>query len=900
MVDYVVMSPLLLAKIQQFEVLPFDGIFSDCHCLLECSWKLGGNPMVTPDGDFDDAAATNDMIDRPKWDDAMVPAVKNSLNNLNCDDFIRMIDSHDVNTVLDIFCEKIDEVYREAQLIRPVVVSGRAPKARKTEHWFDKTCKLKRQLYFKAKRLAKSGGAAGYEVLRRVSVEYRNAIKAAKSRFARTKRRQLRSCYNNPKEYWRLLDFKYKKPTIPVSSRQFYKYFAKLHEGTHDVRDEHVLLGDVDVVQYDVDMLNNPITDQEILKVVSSLKSGKSPGEDNILNEVIKLSVNNFLPFYNKLFNYVLDSGIFPDSWASGLIVPLFKNNGDVNDPSCYRGITLLSCVGKLFNSVLHKRLEKFSSENNIMSKCQAGFQKSQSTTDHIFVLKCLVDLYVKQNKNLFVAWVDYAKAYDSVWRNGLWCKLLKQGIKGKVVDVIKDLYSKAKSKIFVNRTVSQSFVTNTGVRQGDVLSPYLFCLYVNDLEDFLERCKVNPVRLRTTDIDGYLKWFVVLFADDLALVSDTAENLQMSLDALHDYSTMWKLTVNCDKTKITVFGKKVVDFVWSYNGVVLDVTKDFKYLGVVFSSDGSFRSQVLRAKEQGRKAMFSILAKSREVSLPISVQIDLFKKLVMPILTYGCEVWGFQDASCLDKLQLSYLRFILRLNANTPIPMLYGETGLLPVSQVIKTRMLKFYAKLVDPDTKTLSRDVFLSVLLYENTTRVSSKWLKCIENIFIELGDHGTFVSKATLNKCYLVWSKGQLRDVFLARWFNDLNRLTKCDTYRAFKTVFGQEGYLDYLPPELAISLCKFRTSNHRLEIETMRRLPNVPRSERWCSKCGSGELSSEYHHVLYCTAFTDLRKRFIASKVVLKPNYVKFLSLMSSGNQSVTFNLAKFIKLSMYKY
>ena len=77
-----------------------------------------------------------------------------------------------------------------------------------------------------------------------------------------------------------------------------------------------------------------------------------------------------------------------------------------------------------------------------------------------------------------------------------------------------------------------------------------------------------------------------------------------------------------------------------------------------MFSSDGSFRSQVLRAKEQGRKAMFSILAKSREVSLPISVQIDLFKKLVMPILTYGCEVWGFQDASCLDKLQLSYLRF--------------------------------------------------------------------------------------------------------------------------------------------------------------------------------------------------------------------------------------------------
>ena len=137
------------------------------------------------------------------------------------------------------------------------------------------------------------------------------------------------------------------------------------------------------------------------------------------------------------LFNLVLSTGQIPEEWSIGIIVPIYKNKGEMSNPDNYRGITLLSCVGKLFTSLLNHRLCIFLDDYGVLGEEQAGFRSGYSTADHVFVLNMLIELYSYKKKKLFCAFIDYKKAFDSIDRTLLWQKLLSQNICGKFFNVI-------------------------------------------------------------------------------------------------------------------------------------------------------------------------------------------------------------------------------------------------------------------------------------------------------------------------------------------------------------------------------------------------------------------------------------------------------------------------------
>ena len=138
---------------------------------------------------------------------------------------------------------------------------------------------------------------------------------------------------------------------------------------------------------------------------------------------MIKAFSENHFPLLTQTFNVVLLSGHIPNKWATGVIKPIYKNRGDINDPDNYRGITLFSGLGKLFTSVINERLAVFIDSNQIMIEAQAGFRKGYSTTDQRFTLKCIVELFLCQARRLFCTFVDYSKAFDSINRATLWKK---------------------------------------------------------------------------------------------------------------------------------------------------------------------------------------------------------------------------------------------------------------------------------------------------------------------------------------------------------------------------------------------------------------------------------------------------------------------------------------------
>ena len=144
--------------------------------------------------------------------------------------------------------------------------------------------------------------------------------------------------------------------------------------------------------------LNCDIRQDEISSAITRLKNNKSPGRDDVLNELLKSGKEKLISPLGKLFNTILHSGNFPKEWSFGFIIPLYKK-GDANLTENYRGITLLPSLGKLFTQIPNNRLEILLESNNILTIEQAGLRRNHSTIDNILVLKSLIDKYVKSKK---------------------------------------------------------------------------------------------------------------------------------------------------------------------------------------------------------------------------------------------------------------------------------------------------------------------------------------------------------------------------------------------------------------------------------------------------------------------------------------------------------------------
>ena len=316
-----------------------------------------------------------------------------------------------------------------------------------------------------------------------------------------------------------------------------------------------------------------------------------------------------------ELFNKILDTSYYPESWNHGVIHSIHKS-GDKKDPNNYRGITVTSCLGKLFSTILYKRIEAYLESNNLISKEQAGFRKNYRTTDHIFVLKTAVKKILKTGQYLYSCFIDFRKAYDSVWRKGLLYKLQKLGLTGNVFKIIEAMYKSPKASIFYHGMISELFETQIGVKQGDVLSTLLFNCFINDLPKEISTNSKDPVTLFNNPIDS------LLFADDLTLLSLTKEGLQRKIQTVEAYCQKWGLELNVKKTKIMIFNKTgatIKKYKFYFMNEEIESVNRYTYLGFTFSTSGKMNAGIENLLNKAKKAWFSIqrsLHKSKEKTI--------------------------------------------------------------------------------------------------------------------------------------------------------------------------------------------------------------------------------------------------------------------------------------------
>jgi hypothetical protein len=307
-----------------------------------------------------------------------------------------------------------------------------------------------------------------------------------------------------------------------------------------------------------------------------------------------------------------------------GNIIPIYKNKGDSNDPKNFRPITLVSCLGKLFTAILSERLSKYSDNFFVMHENQCGFRQGYCTVDNLFTLYSFFELLKRKKKKMYCAFIYFEKAFDKIWREGLWYKLLINNINGKMLHVIQNIYKDIKSNISYSNSKSDYFPCS---------------IFFNNLEDFLENHNVTGLFTISQDIENimnvYMNIFLLLYADDTVLMAETPEDLQKQLNIFHDYCLAWKLKANIDKTKIVCFinGRLPQNLQFTYSNSEIEIVKEFNYLGLLLTKTGNFKRTIKTLADKGTKAMYEILKRGIFHNLSISCRFDLFDKVVKPIL---------------------------------------------------------------------------------------------------------------------------------------------------------------------------------------------------------------------------------------------------------------------------
>ena len=407
------------------------------------------------------------------------------------------------------------------------------------------------------------------------------------------------------------------------------------------------------------------------------------------------------------------------------------------------------------------------------------------------------------------------------------------------------------------------------------------------------------------TDLQGIfsideVQLFLILYADDQVLFSTSPTTLQQMLNDVETYCNAWGLKINVSKTKALIFekGGRRTNYNFFLYGEKLEIVASFKYLGIHFFKNGGwYRSQKCIA-EHTSKAMHRLFSVFSQYEFSTQEKCKLFDTPVSTVLNYSSEIWGLHEGKDKESIHTKFLRKILYVNKSTNLAGLYGELGRVPHQVIRKINMFRYWIKLLHVDNSNITKRVYL--LLKQdadnNVTYNKLNWASQIKDILetLGLGDLWRYQEIADIA---LTNIKQRILDHYYQSWYSSINNSQRLSTYNRFKHTFNLESYLDIIyERKYKIALTRFRLSSHRLEIERGRYF-NIPRTERKCKFCSQNTTENEYHVLLVCPLYKDLRKKFLKAYYCSWPTINKFDNLMMTTNKTEIIKLAKYVYFAM---
>ena len=388
-----------------------------------------------------------------------------------------------------------------------------------------------------------------------------------------------------------------------------------------------------------------------------------------------------------RLFNLILTTGTVPQDFKAALIVVLYKKNSRL-DCGNYRPISLLSHVYKLFISIIAERVkgDLYAS----LPDSQAAYQPGRGTIEQVIALEQIIEKSIEFNSPAYIAFIDFTKAFDSIKLNKLWNLLEKTSMNKRYINLLKQTYDNSTATIKSDIGISRHIKILKGVKQGDVLSALLFCIVIAAIIMKAEsECNFGY------SIGGHLL-SNLSYADDIAAITSSCKELQQFLDCVVKHSADVGLFINVSKTKCMATDKKSPTLNITIYGKPIKQVSEFIYLGHKLSSTNNGTVAVKHRIGLGWAAFEKNKTLLVSKRIPYHIKKKIYNTYVLPVVLYGleCVNWTIKLFGIVETFQNHIMRFMThhRLLDHIPIKELCRTTKLLPITSIIKSKVLKLY----------------------------------------------------------------------------------------------------------------------------------------------------------------------------------------------------------------
>lgn len=627
----------------------------------------------------------------------------------------------------------------------------------------------------------------------------------------------------------------------------------------------------------------------ELQRSIQKSKLKKSPGMDSLTNEFYKNLTPAWQSYLLNLFNTVLNTEKIPDSWCN-VYISLLHKKGDTSDPLNYRGIAVVLSICKLFTSILYTRLQEWSEMNFILNECQSGFRKSRGTRDNLFILSSIINLRLRlKSTNIFALFVDLRRAFDSINHNLLWYKLYNLGISSKIIRILQYLYNNAIILLKINDDLSNPIDFTKGVLQGEIMSPFLFACFINDIWSYFEKSGAQGI-----NIDGHNSVTILAYADDKVILGDSAIDVQKKLTILSQYCEINKLEVNVSKTKVIHFhkgrAKRIKPFM--YNNKEIEMVTTYNYLGTIFSSSGKYN---IAANTNFNKTIIafqkvkSLLCKGKSEGW--DEKLKLIQSIAHATFLYSSEIWALRYFNIVERAQTYLLKCILRLPKNTPHYQVRLETGAVHLWTNVLKRSLNWWSAILKMPDDRLPKIIYSrlkSLDNYENN-KIEFNWYTQLKNFFQDFHEHYIW-HEQKINKHTIDEITNSLALDLKQKDFHRLSLSSFSFHYKLIKVNYETESYLSLKMPVIKTQIiCQIRLACDRGLKIFYRNMKYELDSTQFCLLCNRNKQEDIYHFFIECPLYNNIRDAFLSRyfsnsqpDIICFINFLKILDAQKIDN------------------
>lgn len=470
---------------------------------------------------------------------------------------------------------------------------------------------------------------------------------------------------------------------------EFAKFFALQHQNvtSNDVAIENLVSDSITNLNLNTFTNFKLIRPSELSNILKSCKNNKAPGPNGVSNILLKNLPKEALIYLTQLLNACLKISYFPDSWKEASVVCVPKPNKNACNVDGYRPISLLDCIGKIFERCIKSRINCYVETAHIIPDEQFGFRAGHSTCHQLLRIKNLIKTNFENKKSSGMIVLDVQNAFNSVWHDGLIHKMITLGFPMYIVKIIKSFLDNRKFRVAVKGVKSDIFGITAGVPQGSTLSPSLYNIFTSDMPT-PQNCELG------------------LYADDTAIVTTSESvstitiNLKNAFNTIFKYFTQWKIKINASKTQAIFFSRKrkpefLPNSELNLNGQLVPWNDSIKYLGLHLDKKLTFKTHIdltIKKCDNIIKLLYPII--NRKSKLSNENKILIFKVVFQCVLLYGSPVWGNCAITHRKRLQVKQNK-ILKMTLDLPwffsTSTLHEDTGVRTIFDKIQCSNIKF-----------------------------------------------------------------------------------------------------------------------------------------------------------------------------------------------------------------